>query len=78
MKFNTVKEAKDAKLVPLTIWLFDNKEERDILKMWYDQVTKNIGRQAMYVRADKGSCVALFVNDVSIKCDHKKPKKEGV
>ena len=74
MKFIDENDAKEQELVPLTIWLFDNEDNRQMLQMWHKQVMSSVlhQRRAAYVKCCVGSRIALFVNDVTSKEDFKK------
>lgn len=63
MEFIDIDTARSKDLIPLTVWLRDIPMERVILQKGYDQVMKNNGRRAAFVK--NGGLIALFVDNVA-------------
>jgi len=63
MRFYDTTEAKAEGLVPLTIWLRDNDNERAFLEKQKTQVMRNPKRKTMFVK--KAGLIALFVDNAA-------------
>lgn len=62
MKYESLLDARNNKLIQLTIWLKNNNDEREHLKAEFIRISKVAGRQCMLVLHN--GKIALFVNNM--------------